>query len=228
MRMFISLLSYCFTLLSLVLLFSSCSTTKMEQKDSLEFTLNQSLKLIDSIEGGYSFFSKNIYACRILDVRKKSVTFSYSSCYHNIDIVNSLTPFYYYESNYGIFIFPLIHESSQIFKNILPVMDSAFPENNNGKKLYESYSSNSPVMCTPSIGFCNIKMVSSLNITKIRYFTSSPLAAVPLEYRPILDYKPSYSFRIDSTLRWYPYQTKDAFKDDKKLKNSMFKKEVKI
>ena len=205
---------------------TSCSHKKTDQKKAFEFMLDQCVKIFDTVGGEMNSKCKGIFVGRILEIKNSSITVSITSINGSYNIINSLAPFCYIESNSNIIAFPLTEEKNHFLKNFTSTMDSAFSEETRDRKLYINYNWNYSMGWTPSIGFFSIKWLTNQDKARIRYFITSPIASVPIIYRPIEKYITGKYLTIDSTDRWYPQQPEDAFKDNKKLKNFMFKNKV--
>jgi len=187
--------------------------------------LDQCTKIFDTADYPMNSRYTKIFAGRILEIKNNTITLSISNCHRNYNIINSLVPFYYIETHSSIIVFPYIHKKNHFLKSFIPSMDSAFIENKK-QKIYKAYNDNYAIAAIPSTGFFSAKWLPIQNTVRIKYFITSPLTSVPAKYRPIVEYITGENFSIDSTIRNYRHQPKDAFKDSKKLKNFMFKNKV--
>ncbi len=176
----------------------------------------------------YSY--KSIFVVRVLNYSKNFSTLELSveSAYSNFDILKSLSPFYYHDTDTAIIIFPHIYEKNTIFKDYLKISDGSYlsylEKNCNFLPFGKKYAGQAYV----SIGFCYFRFRPCRNNGIMKYFLTSPLKSVPVQYRLIPDYQVKEGFLIDTVNNSLSWQKFDYFNGKSELEKSMYDKKIKF
>ncbi len=173
---------------------------------------------------------KSIYVVRVLNYSKNFSTLELSveSAASNFDILKSLSPFYYHDTDTAIIIFPHIYEKNTIFKDYLKISDGSYlsylEKNCNFLPFGKKYAGQAYV----SIGFCYFRFRPCRNNGIMKYFLTSPLKSVPVQYRLIPDYQVKEGFLIDTVNNSLSWQKFDYFNGKSELEKSMYDKKIKF
>ncbi len=140
------------------------------------------------------------YIVKIIEYEEdfKKLTLSITSII-NGNILNDIKPFYYtYVGNEMVIISVSHIPDISLIGDEFIINDETFKEKAKYPYMVFDFSSYSLMDC-PSLGIYCVELSKRRKKGRIKYFITHPIASVPLEYRPILEYN------VDDKLDKYYY-----------------------
>ncbi len=179
--------------------------SKKDITSLLELSLTPFKDIFEVMKNG----QKYVYVVRVVDCNSNltDITLTVTSAQMSSNIIESLNPFYYVETDFALIILPIKFEKNLVFKNYLEYADINFVnEKTTRNKYYAPYGSSYSAIAYPSVAFCNYKISSKRKEIIMKHYLCAPISSIPVRYRPITNYHTSGFLEIDTISipeKWY-------------------------